>query len=207
MEKAGANALELNIFVMPFNMKSSCESNEKTYYQVLQKVKKAVRIPVAVKISPYFSNLGRVIMGLEENKADGVVLFNRFTSPDIDINNIKMTVADVISSPVEMANSLRWVALMAKRVNIDLAATTGIHDGEAVVKQLLVGATVVQMASAIYKNGPAYIEKVLAFVSDWMDEKGFETLHQFRGKLSQAKSVNPEVYERLQFMKYFSDNK
>ncbi|OFY47395.1 MAG: diguanylate cyclase [Bacteroidetes bacterium GWF2_41_31] len=207
MEKAGANALELNIFVMPFNMKNSCESNEKTYYQVLQKVKKAVRIPVAVKISPYFSNLGRVIMGLEENKVDGVVLFNRFTSPDIDINNIKMTVADVISSPVEMANSLRWVALMAKRVNIDLAATTGIHDGEAVVKQLLAGATVVQMASAIYKNGPAYIEKVLAFVSDWMDEKGFETLHQFRGKLSQAKSVNPEVYERLQFMKYFSDYK
>lgn len=207
MEKAGADALELNIFVMPFNMNNTCDGNEKVYYNVLKKVKAAVRIPVAVKISPYFSNLGHVIKGLEENKADGVVLFNRFTSPDIDIHNIKTTVADVLSSPVEMANSLRWIAMMAKRVNMDLAATTGIHDGEAVVKQLLAGATVVQMASAIYKYGPEYLGKVLAFISNWMDEKGFETLHQFRGKLSQAKSVNPEVYERLQFMKYFSEYK
>ncbi|MDP2721887.1 MAG: dihydroorotate dehydrogenase-like protein [Bacteroidales bacterium] len=207
IEKAGADALELNIFVVPFNLKNSCETNEKTYYHVLQKVKKAVRIPVAIKISPYFSNLGKVIKGLEENHADGVVLFNRFTSPDIDIYNIKTTVAEVLSSPVEMANSLRWVAMMAKRVNMDLAATTGIHNGEAVVKQLLAGATVVQMASALYINGPAYIEKVLAFVTNWMDEKGFETLYQVRGKLSQATTVNPEVYERLQFMKYFSEYK
>jgi len=207
MEKAGADALELNIFVMPFNMNNTCDGNEKVYYNVLKKVKAAVRIPVSVKISPYFSNLGHVIKGLEENQADGVVLFNRFTSPDIDIHNMKTTVADVLSSPVEIANSLRWIAMMAKRVNMDLAATTGIHDGEAVVKQLLAGATVVQMASAIYQNGPAYLGKVLAFVSQWMDEKGFETLHQFRGKLSQAKSVNPDVYERLQFMKYFSEYK
>ena len=207
IEQAGADALELNIFVMPFNLNRTCESNEEVYYHVLKKVKAAVRIPVAVKISPYFSNLGKVIKGLEANKADAVVLFNRFTSPDIDIYQMKSTVADVLSTPGEMALSLRWIAMMAKRVNMDLAATTGIHDGEAVVKQLLAGATVVQLASVLYKNGPAEIEKILAFVSQWMQEKGFETIHQFRGKLSQAKSVNPDVYERLQFMKYFGDYK
>jgi dihydroorotate dehydrogenase (fumarate) len=207
IEKAGADALELNIFVMPFGMNTTCDSNEKAYYQILSKVKAAVKLPIAVKISPFFSNLAKVIKGLEEHKADGVVLFNRFTSPDIDIYQMKSTVADVLSTPVEMATTLRWVAMMAKRVNMDLAATTGIHSGEAVVKQLLAGATAVQLASVLYKKGPAEIGHILSFVSQWMQNKGMETIHQFRGKLSQAKSTNPDVYERLQFMKYFGDYK
>ncbi|NOX87080.1 MAG: dihydroorotate dehydrogenase-like protein [Chlorobi bacterium] len=207
IEDAGADALELNIFVMPFNMDKSCTDNEETYYNVLKKIKSVVNIPVSVKISPYFSNLGRVIMNLEKNGADGVVMFNRFSSPDIDINEMKVTHAERLSHANEMYNTLRWVAIMANRVKIDLAASTGIHDGEAVVKQLLAGATVTQVTSAIYKHGAGYIPTILNFVKDWMDEHGFNYIDQFRGRLSQSASQNPEAYERVQFMKYFSEIK
>jgi len=207
IEEAGADALELNIFVMPFNFEKTCEDNENTYYSVLKKVKALVNIPVSIKISPYFANLGSVIMNLEKNGADGVVLFNRFSSPDIDINAVKVTSADVLSTPPEMSNTLRWIAIMAKRVKMNLAASTGVHDGEAVVKQLLAGATTTQVTSAIYKHGPEYISEIINFLSNWMDDKGFHYVDQFRGKLSQSESQNPEVFERMQFMRYFSEIK
>ncbi len=207
IEEAGADALELNIFVMPFNFEKTCEDNENTYYSVLKKVKALVDIPVSIKISPYFANLGSVIINLEKNGADGVVLFNRFSSPDIDINAVKVTSADVLSTPPEMSNTLRWIAIMAKRVKMNLAASTGVHSGEAVVKQLLAGATTTQVTSAIYKHGPEYISEIINFLSNWMEEKGFNYVDQFRGKLSQSESQNPEVFERMQFMRYFSEIK
>ncbi len=207
IEEAGADALELNAFVMPFGFEKTCTDNEQTYFNIMKKVKQLVKIPVSMKISPYFSNLGNVILKLEENGADGLVLFNRFASPDIDIQKIKVTSADVLSTPVEMSNTLRWIAIMANRVKMDLAASTGVHDGEAVVKQLLAGATVTQVTSAIYKHGAEYIPKLVNFLSDWMDDKGFNYVDQFRGKLSQAATENPEVYERVQFMRYFSEIK
>jgi dihydroorotate dehydrogenase (fumarate) len=207
IEKAGADAIELNIFVMPFDLGKSCEENEQAYYDILKKVKSQVSIPVSVKISPYFSNLGQVIRNLETYGADGVVLFNRFSTPDIDIQNMKVTHGDILSHPSDMANSLRWIAILAKRVNMSLAASTGVHDGEAVVKQLLAGATVTQLTSAIYKHGPSYILEVVKFVNDWMESKGFNYVDQIRGKLSQETTENPNAYERMQFMKYFSDIK
>ena len=207
IEDAGADAIELNIFVMPFNLEKDCGDNEQIYYDILKKVKSIVNIPVAVKISPYFSNLGKVILGLKENGADSVVLFNRFSSPDIDINKISVTAANVLSSPNEMANSLRWIAIMANRAKLDLAASTGIHDGEAVIKQLLAGATITQVTTAIYKHGPEYIVEMLKFINDWMEDKGYNYVDQFRGKLSQASTAHPDVYERMQFMRYFSEIK
>ena len=207
IEKAGADALELNIFVMPFGFDKTCTDNEQTYYNIVKKVKALVNIPVSVKISPYFSNLGNVILKLEESGADGLVLFNRFSSPDIDIDKLKVTSADVLSTPPEMANTLRWIAIMANRVKMDLAASTGVHDGEAVIKQLLAGATVTQVTSAIYKHGPEYISTIINFLSDWMDDKGFNSVDQVRGRLSQASTENPDVYERMQFMRYFSEIK
>lgn len=207
IEEAGADALELNIFVMPFNFEKTCQDNENTYYSVLKKVKALVNIPVSVKISPYFANLGSVILNLEKNGADGVVLFNRFSSPDIDINDMKITAADRLSDPHELYNTLRWIAIMSSRIKMNLGASTGIHTGEAVVKQLLAGATITQVTSAIYKHGPAYIPEMINVLSNWMDDKGFNYIDQFRGKLSQEKSQNPEVYERMQFMKYFSEIK
>ncbi|HEY9113051.1 MAG TPA: dihydroorotate dehydrogenase-like protein [Bacteroidales bacterium] len=207
IEQAGADALELNIFVMPFNFDKNSSDNEQVYYNILKKVKSLVKIPISVKISPYFANLGSVIMRLEENGADGVVLFNRFSSPDIDIQKMKVTTADVLSTPHEMANSLRWIAIMSKRVNMSLAASTGIHDGEAVIKQLLAGATATQVTSALYKHGAGYLSTMTNYLTDWMEDRGFNYIDQFRGKLSQAASEDPDVYERLQFMRYFSEIK
>ena len=207
IEQAGADALELNIFVMPFGQDKECADNENAYYEILKKVKTQVKIPVSVKISPYFSNLGKVIKNLEANGADGVVLFNRFANPDIDINTMKVAPTDVLSHASDMGNVLRWMAIMHQRVNMSLAASTGIHDGEAVIKQLLAGATVVQVASAFYQHGLTYVLDLLKFMDEWMENKGFNYVDQFRGKLSQASTENPDVYERMQFMKYFSDIK
>ena len=204
IEKAGADALELNIFIMPFGFNNNCEEIEQKYYKILRKVKKEINIPIAVKISPYFANLGKVILNLETEGADGVVLFNRFTSPDIDIEHINLTVAEVFSSPSEIANSLRWVGILANRLKIDIAASTGVHDGEAVIKQILAGASVVQVASSLYINGISQITEMLKYVEDWMDKKGFNYIDQFKGRLSQEKNSHPDVYERLQFMRYFS---
>jgi dihydroorotate dehydrogenase (fumarate) len=207
IEDAGADALELNIFVMPFNIDNDCDTNEKMYYNIVRKVKSIISIPVAVKLSPYFANLGKVIARIEETGANGVVLFNRFSNPDIDIDNERTTVADIYSLPTDIATSLRWIAIMAKHVKFDLAASTGIHDGAAVIKQLLAGAKVTQVTSAIYKKGPEIIVEMLSFVHDWMEQKGYNYVDQFRGKLSQAETSDINVYERIQFMKYFSDYK
>ena len=205
IEDAGADAIELNIFVMPFNMDNNCDTNEKIYYNIVSKVKNIVSIPVSVKISPYFANLGKVITRIEETGANGVVLFNRFSNPDIDIDNERVTIADIYSLPIDIATSLRWIAIMAKHVKFDLAASKGIHDGEAVIKQLLAGAKVTQVTSAIYKKGPEIIVEMLNFVHDWMEQKGYNYIDQFRGKLSQSANADHNVYERIQFMKYFSD--
>jgi dihydroorotate dehydrogenase (fumarate) len=207
IEKAGADALELNIFIMPFGFDNNCDETEQKYYKILRKVKQEINIPVAVKISPYSTNLGKVIMNLENEGANGVVLFNRFASPDIDIENIKVITAEVFSNPAEMNNSLRWVAILANRLKIDIAASSGVHDGKAMIKQILAGACAVQIASSLYKNGISYITEMLKYLESWMDKKGFNYIDQFKGKLSQEKHSHPDVYERLQFMKYFGDIK
>jgi dihydroorotate dehydrogenase (fumarate) len=205
IEEAGADAIELNIFIMPFNFNKDCDENEGTYYSILRKVKEIVDIPVAVKISPYFANMGRVIMKLDYNQADSIVLFNKFSSPDIDIEKQEVTHADRYSKPSDMFNSLRWISLSSPRVKTNFAASTGIHDGESVIKFLLAGATVTQVVSAIYKNGPEKINEILSFIHEWMDEKGYFYIDQFRGKLASDLSDKPDNFERVQFMKYFSE--
>ncbi len=207
IEKAGADALELNIFIMPFGFGKKCDETEQLYYKILRKVRDEIKIPLAVKISPYFTNLGQVIMNLEKEGADGVVLFNRFASPDIDIEKMKVTAADVFSNAVEISNSLRWVAILSNRLKIDIAASTGIHNGKALIKQLLAGASVGQVASSIYTNGPGHIVEMSRYLESWMDKMGYNYIDQFKGKLSQEKSANPDTFERLQFMKYFSEIK
>ncbi len=205
IEKAGADAIELNIFVMPFDMEKECKENEEVYYKILQRVKKNVSIPVSVKLSPYFSNLGKVLLNLEKEGADALVLFNRFSSPDIDIENIKVTHAEIFSTKKEMNNVLRWMGIMSNKLNADLAATTGIHEGSDVVKMLLAGAQVVQISSTLYIHGVEYISTMLNDVHSWMDKKGFLYIDNFRGKLAQKADSNYNSYERMQFMRYFSE--
>lgn len=204
LQDAGADALELNVFVMPSDFEKSSEENEKVYFDIVNEVKKHASIPVSLKISYYSSNLGSFIQKLSKTGINGIVLFNRFYSPDIDINNFEVLSTNVLSTPAELSISLRWIGIMHNRVGCDLAASTGIHDGMSVVKQILAGANAVEIASAFYKNGKGIIKGMLDDITVWMDQKGFKTLNDFRGKMSQSKVKNPAVYERMQFMKYFS---
>ena len=203
LEIAGADALELNMFFLPTEQNRSADEMEQAYFKIVEKVIDSVSIPVSLKISHYFTNLGSMIQKLATMGISGLVLFNRFYSPDFDIEKLKVVQSNVISSPAEMITSLRWIAMMSQKVPCHLVASTGIHDGEAVIKQLLAGAQAVQVVSALYQHSPNYIHTLLEDLETWMTRHGYETLETFRGKLSQDKSVDPAVYERVQFMKYF----
>ncbi|MDD2195917.1 MAG: dihydroorotate dehydrogenase-like protein [Bacteroidales bacterium] len=203
IEAAGADALELNVFVLPTDMNRTAEENEKVYFDVISKVTSLVSIPVAIKISQYNTALGSFIKRLSDTPIKSIVLFNRFYNPDFDINTLDFTSTTVLSTPTELALPLRWIAVMADRVNCSLAASTGIHDGPAVIKALLAGADAVQVASTLYRNGFGYIGTMLKQIEEWMGEKGYKTIDDFKGKMSQSKSHNPAVFDRVQFMKFF----
>ncbi len=207
LQTAGADALELNMFFLPSEFDRTTEEKEKAYFQIIEKVQKEVSIPIALKISYYFSNLGPMIQKLSETGIAGLVLFNRFYSPDFDIDKMEVVSSNVFSSPSDLPTSLRWIAIMAERVSCDLAASTGVHDGTALIKQILAGANAVQVASTLYKNGKGQIAEMLNTLEAWMDKKNYSSLSDFRGKMSQAKSSNPAAYERVQFMKYFGGKK
>jgi dihydroorotate dehydrogenase (fumarate) len=204
---AGADALELNMFFLPSDFDRSAREQEEAYFKVIEKVLATVSIPVALKISYYFSNLGPMIQRLSRTGVAGLVLFNRFFSPDIDIDAFEVKPSFVFSTPAELALSLRWIAIMAQKVDCDLAASTGVHDGSALIKQLLAGAQAVQTVSSLYKNGPSHIETLLDSLRSWMDKHGFSSLEDFRGRMSQEATSNPAVYERTQFMRYFGAEK
>jgi len=142
-----------------------------------------------------------------ESGIQGLILFNRFYSPDIDIDKLIVTSAPIISSPTDISNSLRWIGIMSQRVNCSLAASTGIHDSKAVIKQLLAGADAVQLASILYKQGSTIITEILNEIANWMELKKFNNISDFKGKLSQSQSINPASFERVQFMKYFREMK
>ncbi len=204
IEKAGADALELNIALLAADNKSG-EEREKIYFNIIEKVRKEVKIPVAIKIGPYFSNLSNFIHKLSDTGVSGIVLFNRFYNPDFDIDTLTEKSANTFSCPFEYSNALRWVALMSGNVKTDLCASSGIHEGSSVIKQLLAGAKSVQIVSTLYKHGLDQLPKITSELEEWMDKMGYNYIDQFRGKMSQRESKNPEVYERIQFMKYFSD--
>lgn len=203
IEKAGADAIELNMFILPTDFSRSSTDNERIYHDVINQVSSEVSIPVSAKVSYYFSDLGPALRRLSETRLSALVMFNRFFAPDIDIDNFKITSGHVLSSPSDLHLSLRWVAVMANRVECDIAATTGVHSGKDVIKQLLAGANVVQVASALYKNGAEYIAEMLTDLEKWMHEHQFETIDQFRGKLAQDNATNPAAWERAQFMRHF----
>ncbi|MGQ1947986.1 dihydroorotate dehydrogenase-like protein [Geofilum sp. OHC36d9] len=206
IETAGADALELNLFVVNTDKNSVAADYEDMYYQVADVVSRSIKIPVAMKLSPYFSNLVQVVDKLSVSGAKGVVLFNRFYEPDIDINKLILVSSEVFSSAADIRRSLRWVAIVSDKINsVDVAASTGVHDGDAVIKMLLAGAKAVQTCSAVYKNGPEVVTEMVQRLSGWMDENGFKSIEDFRGMMNYRKMKNPALYERAQFMKYFSD--
>jgi dihydroorotate dehydrogenase (fumarate) len=203
LEAAGADGLELNMFFLPSDMKRSSEEREKDYLAVVDKVLTQVCIPVALKISPYFSTLAQMIQKLSGTGVAAIVLFNRFFSIDFDVEKLAVTSGPWLSTPAEISLPLRWVALMARRVKCDLAASTGVHDSAGLIKMLLAGARAVQVVSSLSANGPGHAGVMLSGLTDWMQRHSYKALSDFRGRLSQAESEDPAAYERVQFMKHY----
>ncbi len=200
-EKVGADALELNTFVIPSNVEKDAAYYEDIYLEIARNIKKRVKIPVAMKISPHFTDIARMVKRIETAGIDGIVMFNRFYRPDVDIDKLEMRHAPVLSAPEEIFLALQWIALLSGEIEMDFCATTGVHDAEGVIKQLLVGAGGIQMCSTLIKQGLEIIPDILETLSRWMDEKGFSTIADFKGRLCQESSNNPEIYERNQYIK------
>ena len=201
IEDAGADALELNIAYLPSDRKRGADEVERLYFRIVNKVKETISLPIAVKIGPHFTSLSRFTYELCSQGASALVLFNRFYQFDIDIERLRIVAGNPLSHSREMNLVLRWIALLYGRINCDLAATTGIHSGKEVIKQLLAGAQVVQVSSVLYERGSQYMNQMLDEVNRWMDSKGFKSVDEMRGRLSQKESDDPELYERLQYIK------
>lgn len=205
IEDAGVDGIELNVFSLPSDPNRTAEENERVYFEIADRVTSVVKIPVAMKVGYYHGALANFLTRLSKTPIKALVLFNRFYSPDFDVNTLEYTTTSVFSTPNELTTSLRWVAIMAGRVDCDIAASTGVHDGNAVVKQLLAGANAVQACSTFYRNGKEHASFIIHQLEEWMNSNGYKTLDEFRGKMSQKKTYNPAAFERVQFMKYFHD--
>lgn len=204
IEEAGADALELNLFILPSDPMRSSERNEKLYFSILEAVLKEVKIPVALKISHYFSSLAEITRKLDWAGVKGLVLFNRFYSPDIDIDTLKVVPAHVFSDPNEISMPLRWIALLSGSLNCDLVGTTGVHSGKDMIKMLLAGACAVEVVSTLYRNGHQQIALMLKELEEWMIAHKYQSINEFSGLLSFKQAANPAAYERVQFMKHFA---
>jgi dihydroorotate dehydrogenase (fumarate) len=200
-QDAGADALELNVFVLPADPRRDGRSNEQVYFDILSEVKKQVTIPVAIKLGWYFSGLSNMVETLGRT-ADALVLFNRFYRLDFDIEQMSVVNGNYLSHSDEAELPMRWVSILAEKVKCDLAASTGIHDGATVVKQLLAGAQAVEVCSVLYRKEIQYLQRMVQDVQDWMERHDFSKPADFRGRMSQGRSGNPVAYERVQFMKH-----
>lgn len=206
IELAGADALELNVYFMQTSLDDKPEALRDTYVNIIRKVKETVSIPVIMKIGKGYSNIPSLVHLLKVNGANGVVLFNRFYQPDIDINNLQIVSGNVFSSRSDLSDTLRWTAIVSGKIpDISISSSTGVHDWEDVVKCLLAGASSVQMCSAIYTHGAEIISQILTCVEEWMHQANYQSISQFQGKLNYANIPDPAMYERSQFMRYFAN--
>lgn len=201
MEEAGADALELNIYYIPTDMALSGEQVEQTYIDILKAVKHAVHIPVAIKLSPYFSNMANMARRLDQAGANALVLFNRFYQPDIDLESLEVRPNVLLSTPQDLRLPLTWIGILHGRIDADLAATSGVHTADDVVKMILVGANVTMMTSAILKHGIHHLTTVEEGLRRWMEEHEYESVAQMRGAVSQMNAEDPSAFERAQYMR------
>lgn len=201
IEEAGADALELNIYYLPANTTISGLEIESLYLDILSSVRQVVNIPVAVKLSPFFSSVANMASRLADHGADGLVLFNRFYQPDFDLENLEVAPRLVLSNSDDLRLPLRWVAIMYGRVKTDLAITSGIHTAQDVIKGLMAGAQVTMMASELLKNGVRRIGQVLNEVVNWSNEHEYESVLQMIGAMSQKHCAEPAAFERANYMK------
>jgi dihydroorotate dehydrogenase (fumarate) len=200
-EKVGADALELNLYIVPANIAAESREIEKAYFDILRKVRQRVSIPISLKLGTQFTGMARTMKQFGDEGADGLVLFNRFYKPDIDIEQMTVKAGQIYSAPEEMAFTLQWIALLAGKVQADLAANTGIHTARDVIKQLLAGAQVTEVCSQLMRKGVGEVGTLTKGVEEWMDRKGFSSIEEFRGTMSQENLGHPEVFERSQYIK------
>ena len=204
MQQAGADALELNIYYIPTDMDVSGATVEQAYLDILKAVKKSVTIPVGVKLSPFFSNMGNMAKRLDAAGADALVLFNRFYQPDINLENLEVEHSILWSTPQARRLPLRWIAILYGRVKAQLAATSGIHSAQDAIKMVMAGACVTQLCSVLYKQSLDQIRVIEREMIHWMEEHEYDSLQQMQGCLSQKNCPDPSAFERAQYMRALS---
>jgi dihydroorotate dehydrogenase (fumarate) len=201
IEEAGADALECNIYYIPTDPDLESADVEQTYLDILDAVKDAVQIPVAVKLSPFFSNMANMAKRLDEGGADGLVLFNRFYQPDIDLEELELRPNVLLSSPQALRLPLTWIGILYGRVQAALAATGGVHGADDAIKLLMVGANVTMLCSALMRNGINHIRHVERGLREWMEAHEYESVRQMQGSMSQMRCPDPGAFERAQYMR------
>jgi len=201
MEKAGADGIEINVFFIPGNVHMSTAAVEHRYLNIIDEVKNTVKIPVAVKLNPYFSALANMAKRMKDYRADALVLFNRFYQPDFDINTLSLRHELQFSESTEIRLPLLWIALLYGRVPVSLAATTGVQSSIEVIKYILAGADITMIASVLYKKGIGYIHTINKELESWMYAGEYDTIDAFKGTLSQQHISDPTVYERANYIK------
>jgi len=200
IEQAGADALELNVYNIPTDFDLSGAAIEQQLVDILREVKQEVTIPVSVKLSPFFTNFSRVAKCLDQSGARGLVLFNRFYQPDIDLENLEVSPAILYSTPMAMRLPMRWIAILAGRVRASLAATSGIHRGVDAIKMLMVGADVTMLCSVLMRRGIGHLREIEREMCAWMEEHEYESVGQLKGSMSQKNCPDPSAYERAQYI-------
>jgi len=205
IEQAGADAIELNIYWIPTEPSLSSIRIEDTYVEILRSVKEQVNIPVAVKLSPFFTNFANMARRLESVGADGLVLFNRFYQPDLDLEQLEVTPNILLSTPMAMRVPLRWIAILRGQLRLSLAATSGIHRASDALKMLMAGADVTMMCSALLRNGVKHLTTVENEIRAWMAQHDYESIRQLQGSMSQKNCPDPAAFERAQYMRAVSN--
>lgn len=207
IEAAGADALELNIFLLPTDKELSSDEIERNYLNIITQVREAITIPMAVKLGAGFTNPLAIVREIYYRNVKGVVLFNRFYPTDIDIEKMTVKAGDIFSHSSELANVLRWTAFVNGSIPlIDIAVSTGVHTGADAVKAMLAGASAVEIASVVYEKGLHVVGEMNTFIRDWMHRHAFQTTRDFIGRMNAKNIPNPMLYERTQFMKYYSNH-
>jgi len=201
IQQAGASALELNVYFIPTDLDLTSAAVEERYIDILTAVKQAVTIPVAIKLSPFFSATGNMAQRLDAAGADALVLFNRFYQPDIDLDNLRVDPRAELSTPAEIRLPLLWIAVLYGRLNASLAASRGIYSAAEIIKYLLAGADVVMVASVLLKHGPQYLQVLIEETDQWLSARSYRNLAEARGVMSRERVKNPEAFERINYIK------
>ena len=201
IEEAGADAIECNIYSIAADMDVPGTEIEQGYVDILRAVKSAVNIPVAVKLSPFFSNMAHMARRLEQAGADGLVLFNRFYQPDIDLDELEVRPNVLLSTPQALRLPLTWIGILYGRIRASFAATSGVHNAGDVIKVLLVGANVAQLCSALLRNGVTHLRFIEREIREWLEEHEYESVAQMQGSMSQLRCPDPGAFERAQYMR------